>query len=90
MQRTGGASLAAKVAGAKNIQDAGDKASLWLQHTCLPLAGEIWWVNGIKSGVFRVLGTMVNELSGLAYSTWDGKFLSDWDKQIDFTAEETH
>ncbi|CAN8067537.1 unnamed protein product [Agarophyton chilense] len=91
VERTNGSRLAEQVRASKTLQEASDKASIWFRpHNCLFLVDDIWWLNGIDSSVFTLLGTMVNEGSRLVYTTRDMRFLGQTDKRIEFSEKKAH
>ncbi|CAN8067520.1 unnamed protein product [Agarophyton chilense] len=91
VERTNGSRLAEQVRASKTPLEASDKASTWFRpHNCLFLVDDIWWLNGIDSSVFTLLGTMVNEGSRLVYTTRDRLFLGETDKPIEFSEKEAH
>lgn len=91
VERTGGERLARAITGLRTVQDASDKAARWFRpQKCLFLVDDIWWVNGIASNVFSVLGTMLHDESLLVYTTRDKRFLRGADTEVHFEVREAH
>lgn len=86
---TGGDRLARTIRSLTTLQEVTDKAARWFKpHISLFLIDDIWWVNGITSNVFTLLGSMLHNESLLVYTTRDKRFLRGAHKRVLFQARQ--